>query len=86
VKYAIAFAREAECDLDFLFKADRGLFSRVLNKIERLADDPRGGKRLVGNHAGEYSLRVGAYRIVYEIDTEEHIVFILTIKHRKHVY
>ena len=86
MRYAIEFAREAETDIDFLYGADRTLFRRVLNKIERLAEHPTAGKRLVGNHTGEYSLRVGAYRIVYEIDTKEHIVFILSIKHRKHVY
>ena len=86
MKYAIEFAREAEADLESLYGADRSLFKRVLNKIERLAEHPLEGKRLVGNHTGEYSLRVGVYRIVYELNITEHIVSILTIKHRKHVY
>ncbi|HDL21231.1 MAG TPA: type II toxin-antitoxin system RelE/ParE family toxin, partial [Nitrospirae bacterium] len=29
---------------------------------------------------------VGNYRIVYELDNTKHIVYILTVKHRKHVY
>jgi len=41
---------------------------------------------LIGNHKGEYSLRAGKYRIIYELDTKKHIVYILTVKHRKHVY
>jgi len=86
VKYALEFAREAATDLESLYAADRNLFKRVLNKIERLAEHPQEGKRLVGNHAGEYSLRVGAYRIIYELNTTKHIVFVLTIKHRKHAY
>ncbi len=32
----------------------------------------------------EFSLRVGDYRIVYELAA--HTISILTIKHRKHVY
>lgn len=44
------------------------------------------GKPLVGNHKGEYSFRVGNYRIVYELDTAKRIVYVLTVKHRKHVY
>jgi mRNA interferase RelE/StbE len=42
------------------------------------------GKPLVGNHKGEYSLRLGDYRIVYELAADA--IFILTVEHRKHVY
>ena len=86
MKYTIEFAREAESDLDLLHQADRSLLKRVLNKIEFLAAHPLEGKPLVGNHKGEYSLRLGNYRIVYELDSQKHILYILTIKHRKHAY
>jgi len=84
--YRIELAREAESDLKALHKSDRKLFKRVLSKIESLSENPREGKPLVGNHKGEYSLRVGRYRIVYEIDTSSHVIYILTVKHRRHVY
>jgi mRNA interferase RelE/StbE len=86
MKYKIEFSSEAASDVDELFYADKKLFGRILKKIESLADSPHEGKALVGNHKGEFSLRVGNYRIVYEPDTSGHIIFILTIKHRKHVY
>lgn len=86
MRYAIELAKEAEADLEGLHKADRRIFNRVLSKIEALSDGPREGKHLVGNHKGEYSLRVGNYRIVYERYSTKHIVYILTVKHRKHVY
>jgi mRNA interferase RelE/StbE len=84
--YSIHLAKEAESDLESLHKSGRKLFMRILTKIESLSENPREGKPLVGNHKGEFSLRVGNYRIVYEIDTAKHIVYILTVKHRKHVY
>ncbi len=84
--YNIELAKEAASDLECLHTADRKLFARMLAKIEALSVSPEEGKPLVGNHKGEYSLRVGAYRIVYELDAEKHIVYILTVKHRKHVY
>ena len=84
MSYSIAFSHEAASDIDFLSKADRRLFERIINKIESLQENPRAGKPLVGNHKGEFSLRVGAYRIVYEISV--HNIYILTIKHRRHVY
>jgi mRNA-degrading endonuclease RelE of RelBE toxin-antitoxin system len=61
--YTIDLAKEAEADLVALHKADRRIFNRVLSKIESLSEKPFEGKPLVGNHKGEYALRVGNYRI-----------------------
>ncbi len=83
--HRIELAGEAESDLEFLHKADRKLFEKILAKIEFLSDNPKEGKPLAGNHKGEFSFRVGNYRIVYELDNTRHIVYILTVKHRKHV-
>jgi mRNA interferase RelE/StbE len=84
--HSIKLAKEAESDLEALHKADRKIFNRVLANMESLAETPKQGKTLTGNHKGEYSLRAGSYRIIYEIDKKKHIVYILTVKHRKHVY
>ena len=81
MSYAIRLAREAVADIDYLYRSDKKLFQRILNKIESLQNIP-----LAGNHAGGYSLRVGTYRIIYEPDHTERIINVLTIKHRKHVY
>jgi len=86
VTYSIELAKEADSHLETLYKSDRKLFNRILRKIESLSESPGEGKPLVGNHKGEFSLRVGNYRIVYEIENAKHIVYILTVKHRKHVY
>jgi mRNA interferase RelE/StbE len=83
---SIEFSEEAESDFGHLLRSDRRLAARILAKVESLADSPGEGKPLVGNHKGEFSLRVGNYRIVYELNSARHIVYILTIKHRKHVY
>jgi mRNA interferase RelE/StbE len=84
--YRIELSMESESDLEALHKSGRKLFKRILSKIESLSQRPKEGKPLVGNHKGEFSLRVGNYRIVYELNTSKHIVYILTVKHRKHVY
>ena len=86
MKYSIKLAKEAESDLETLLESDRKIFNRLLANIEYLAETPKQGKALTGNHKGEYSLRAGKYRIIYELDTKKHIVYILTVKHRKHVY
>ena len=84
--FTVRLSREAERDFRSLSRADRVLFDRIIRAVESLADEPRAGKPLVGNHQGEYSLRVGAYRIVYEIDAHARTVFVLTATHRSHVY
>jgi mRNA interferase RelE/StbE len=86
MKYAIEFSREAESGFASLLRADRRLAERILRKMESLGTSPREGKPLVGNHEGEFSLRVGSYRIIYEVDFTGHIIFILTITHRKNAY
>ncbi len=72
--------------MDGLFRSDKRLFRRVLAKVESLAERPQEGKPLVGNHKGEFSLRVGSYRIVYQIDASRQLIHVLTIKHRSLVY
>ena len=84
--YSIEFSKEASDDIDVLFRSDRKLFHRIINKIESLEESPYEGKPLVGNHKGEFALRAGTYRIVYEINSKKQILYTLTVKHRKHVY
>jgi len=86
MRYSIELSKEAADDSDALYRSDRKLFHRILKKIESLEGSPYEGKPLVANHKGEFSLRVGDYRIVYEIDSSNHVIYVLTIKHRKHVY
>jgi mRNA interferase RelE/StbE len=86
MKYSIELSGEAASDIDGMYHADRKLCERIIKKIEVLEHAPYEGNPLVGNHKGEFSLRVGDYRIVYAIDTQCHLIYILTIKHRKHVY
>lgn len=86
MKFSIKLTKEAESDLETLLKSDRKIFNRLITNIESLAEMPKHGKALTGNHKGEYSLRAGKYRIIYELDAKKHIIYILTVKHRKHVY
>ncbi len=45
---------------------------------------PRGAKKLRGEMA--YSLRVGVYRILYDIDDESRTVTVYCVKHRRDAY
>lgn len=61
-------------------------FRRVQQSINTLAQNPRqaGTKKLKG--AMGYRLRVGMYRILYEIDDDAQVVTIYRVKHRREAY
>ncbi|MBO0709134.1 MAG: type II toxin-antitoxin system RelE/ParE family toxin [Candidatus Dormibacteraeota bacterium] len=60
---------------------------RVQGVIELLAGNPRppAAKPLVGG-AGEWRVRTGVYRVIYEINDQALDVLILRIAHRREVY
>ena len=60
---------------------------RIQAAIELLATEPRppAATRLVGG-AGEWRVRTGDYRIVYEIQEERLLVLVLSAGHRREIY
>ena len=54
--------------------------------IDALAEQPALGSKLKGEFKGLWRLRVGRYRIIYEILDGELVVLILRIGHRRDVY
>ncbi|MEO6233152.1 MAG: type II toxin-antitoxin system RelE/ParE family toxin [Ferruginibacter sp.] len=68
-------------------KLPRGYQNKVKKVILGLADEPRphGCKKLIGS-VNIYRIRVGDYRIVYEIVSNQLMVYIFDVDHRKDVY
>ncbi|EEI17486.1 type II toxin-antitoxin system RelE family toxin [Corynebacterium lipophiloflavum] len=68
-------------------KLDRSTARRLLDAIESLASDPcpPGSIQLKGG-SGEFRIRVGDYRVVYDIHHEELVVLVLRVGHRREVY
>lgn len=83
-KYSIVFAPAALRQLRKLPKPDQ---KRIVREIEILEDDPRphGIKKLQGTD-NLWRIRIGDYRVVYEIQNAKLIVLVLRIAHRKDVY
>ncbi len=82
--YSIQFTSRAWRDFDGL---DRAVQLRLRTHIDRLAANPirAGAKKL---HGGEpyYRIRVGDYRVVYQVDGKQLVVIVVKIGHRKEVY
>lgn len=58
--------------------------NRVLSKIEGLENDLAGDVKRLTNFTPEYRLRVGDYRVLFELEAERVIIY--RIKHRKDAY
>jgi mRNA interferase RelE/StbE len=82
--YSLGFKPSVEKDLQSI---PRAMVSRLLGRIDRLLDNPtppqstklQGAERL-------YRLRVGDYRIVYEVDREAEQITVHYVRHRRDVY
>ena len=70
-----------------LSKLPRIAQERIQQRIDALSDDPRppGTKALAGR-SGFYRLRVGDYRVIYEIRDEILTVLVVRVGHRREVY
>ena len=82
--YTVTFARSARKELE---KLSRPISERILGRIEALAANPRpaGSLKLKGeDHL--WRIRVGDYRVIYEIRDRELIVDVSIVRHRKDVY
>lgn len=68
-------------------KIDPAARRRIQAAIELLADQPRpgGAKKLVGGE-GEWRVRTGDYRIVYEIHDSVLLVLVVAVGHRRDIY
>jgi mRNA interferase RelE/StbE len=82
--YEVLIERTAEHDLKSL---PINLFDRIVPRIKALADNPRpaGCHKLTGSK-NDWRIRIGDYRVLYEIDDARKRVRIFRIRHRREVY
>ncbi len=58
---------------------------KVEAALKKIYQNSLAGKMLLGDLEGEFSFRIGAYRIIYFIDQEKNI-WVEAVRHRKEVY
>lgn len=84
MEYEVILKPSAEKQLD---RFPRQVARRLLDALEGLRRDPRpaGAVKLAGE-VNLWRIRVGDYRIIYEIQDERLLVLVLRLAHRKDVY
>ena len=82
--YSIEFRPAALRDLRTIPKE---MLLRVSRKVDSLSDSPRppGVEKLSGSE-NSYRVRVGDYRILYQIEDEVLRVLVVRVGHRREIY
>lgn len=81
--YSISIKQSAAKALKKIPKPDR---LRLIEAISSLSNTPSAGSILKGELSGLRRIRVGHYRIVYEIENDQLVILIVRIGHRREVY
>jgi len=81
VDYEVRFKPKADKDLDAL---QPDMAKRVIEKIARLRTNLEGDVKRLTNFTPEYRLRVGDYRVLFEVEGNSVIVY--RIVHRREAY
>lgn len=83
MKYKIELKSSVKKQLKRIDKSDQ---KQILVKIYLLAENPfpRNSKSLKGRN--DRSMRVGVYRVLYDVQDKKLVVLVLHVGHRKDVY
>jgi mRNA interferase RelE/StbE len=82
-KYTVSLSKRAQKQLDKLSDA---VAEPIFQAIEKLGDNPRphGCKKLKGRNG--YRIRIGDYRVIYEIFDSTLLVDVIDLGHRRDIY
>jgi mRNA interferase RelE/StbE len=83
VNYSLKIKASAAKSLRKVSRSDR---LRIINVIGRLANEPFAGGVLKGEFSGLRRLRVGQFRIIYEVSEGKLTVLFVRIGHHREVY
>jgi len=82
--YEIFLESRAERDLK---KLHAQTFHRIIKRISSLGKDPRPeGSRKIRRSKNDWRIRIGEYRVIYEIDDELKEVRVMRVKKRSEAY
>ncbi len=81
MRYKVQFKPRAIKDIESLTSKFQ---SRIIKKIEEMSDNLKGDVKHLTDTTPEFRLRVGDYRILFEIEGEAIIIY--RIRHRREAY
>jgi mRNA interferase RelE/StbE len=81
--YPVSIKQSAVKALEKVTREDR---IRIIAAIDLLKINPAAGGVLKGEFSGLRRIRVGNYRVVYEVQDQRLVVLVIRIGHRREVY
>lgn len=82
--YEVLLERRAERDLKRLEAKE---FHRIIREIRALAENSRpAGCRKIAGSESDWRIRIGDYRVIYEIDEKAKVVRVMRARHRREAY
>lgn len=83
MNWSVKIKQSALRELSRISKPER---LRIIASIDQLALNPYRGSALKGDLTGLRRVRIGSYRVIYEIQETRLIVLVVTVGHRREVY
>jgi mRNA interferase RelE/StbE len=82
--HEVLLERAAERDLKRLSLT---VYDRIVPHLKALSQNPRptGCKKIAGSRS-DWRIRIGDYRVIYEIDDRAKVVKVMRIRHRREAY
>ena len=82
--YEVYLEHAAEKDLKRL---PMEMFQRIIRQIRALSENqrPQGCRKIVGSK-NDWRIRVGSYRVIYEIDENAKAVRVMRVRYRREAY
>ena len=82
MKYVLKIQKNAKKSL---LKISEPFQSKIIDKIYTLENNPyHNTKKLIDREA--YRIRIGNYRVIYEINDNELVIIVVSVGHRKDIY
>jgi len=83
--YKIVYAKFVVKDIKDI--ENRSL-KKIKSEIEKLAQFPdiENIRKLTNHPVSDFRMKVGDYRVLFDVDNNERVIFILKIGHRREVY
>lgn len=83
--FDIEYANSINKDLDQIDKQQLGKIKKAIETLKNFPDISN-IKKLSAHPLADYRLRIGEYRVLFDVYWEKRVIYILKIGHRKDVY
>ena len=83
MSYSVSIKQSALKSLKNITPEDR---LRIIEAIDQLKINPAAGGVLKGEYSGLRRIRIGSYRVIYEVHDAQLAVLVIRIGHRREVY